>query len=131
MGPAETPDGPSTDIKTLVWDKPEISATSPLGLVLWTAIRASRSVRCAAKLNAQQCIPSWDFFATMWVKILCGWEALPECTLPGAETKLLMQALTAVQQTSVLHHPRVTVSGSRTPPSSGAHPENGNENSTK
>ena len=46
--------------------------------------------------------------------------ALPVCSLPGAEITLLIQALiqalTGMQQTSVLHHPRVTVSGSRTPP---------------
>ena len=52
----------------------------------------------------------------LWVKVLQQWERLPVSTLPTAEVTPLIQALTSMQQTSVLQHPRVTVSSSRTPP---------------
>ena len=73
MGPTETPDGPSTDAKTPLWDKPELSLTTPLGLVPWTATRASWSVRCAAKMSTQQWTVTWDFYVnvgkgTAWVE---------------------------------------------------------------
>ena len=52
----------------------------------------------------------------MWIKVLQQWDSLLEGTLPAAEITLLIQAPTPIQQTSVLQHPRVTVSNSRTPP---------------
>ena len=89
----------------------------PPPLTLWTAVRASWSTRCAAKNSAQHWTPSWDFFVAMWIEVLQQWERLPVGTLPTAEVTLLILAFTSMQQTSVLQHPRVTVSTSRTPSS--------------
>ena len=64
----------------------------------------------------RQWLPTWDLFVDMWIEVLRGWEELEQCTLPQAETSLLIEALSSMQQTLVLRHPRVVVSASRTPP---------------
>ena len=52
----------------------------------------------------------------MWVKVLTGWADLQGCTLPQEESRLLIHAIKSMQTTSVLQHPRVAVSSTRSPP---------------
>ena len=52
----------------------------------------------------------------MCVKVLLGWEEWESCTLPRAEASQLIEALLSMQQSTVLRHPRVVLSSSRSLP---------------
>ena len=52
MGPASTDHGPETDPTVILWDQPELSLTSPLGVTLWSVVRAAWSQRCMHKLHS-------------------------------------------------------------------------------
>ena len=60
MGPAATNHGPEMDPTIILWDQPELSLTTPLGITLWSAVRAAWSYRCMVKMNARMVRPSWD-----------------------------------------------------------------------
>ena len=68
------------------------------------------------KMNASAVRPSWDQFLTMWIKVLRGWEEHPTPTLPAGEVSLLVHALQSMKDHTVLQHPRVAVSNTRSPP---------------
>ena len=116
MGPATTDQRPETDPTAILWDQPELSLTTPLGITLWSAVRAAWSHRCMIKMNVRVVRPSWDQFLTLWIKVLRGWEEHPTPTLPAIEISLLVHALQSMQDHTVLQHPRVAVSTTRSPP---------------
>ena len=72
MGSAPTEHGPETDPTIILWDRLELSLTTPLGITLWSAVRAAWSHRCMVKMNAHVVHPSWDQFLTLWIKVLRG-----------------------------------------------------------
>ena len=88
MGPATTDHGPETNPTIILWDQPELSLTTPLGITLWSVVRAAWSHRCMVKMNARVVRPSWDQFLTPWIKVLRGWEEHPTPTLPANEISL-------------------------------------------
>ena len=116
MGLAATDHGPETDPTIILWDQPELSLTTPLGITLWSAVRAAWSHRCMVKMNAPVVRPSWDQFLTLWTKVLRGWEEHPTPTLPVGDISLLVHALQSMKDHTVLQHPRVAVSNTRSPP---------------
>ena len=116
MGPATTDHGPETDPTTILWDQPELSLTTPLGITLWSAVWAAWSHRRMVKMNVRVVHPSWDQFLTLWMKVLRGWEEHPTPTLPAGEISLLVHAVQSMKDHTVLQQPRVAVSNTRSPP---------------
>ena len=51
MGPAIFEDTTETDPEALLWDMPNLSLQSPLGLIMWTAVMASWNLRNAVKFR--------------------------------------------------------------------------------
>ena len=68
------------------------------------------------KLGMILCMAPWNFFASMWIKVLREWEDFAAYTLPQKEVTLMITALASMQQSTVRQHPRVVLSQSRTPP---------------
>ena len=116
MGPASTDHGPTTDPNVILWEQPELSLTTPLGVTLWSAVRAAWSQRCMHKHNGRMGHPTWDLFLTLWVRVLQGWEEHPTPTLPKEEITLLVHTRQSMCNHTVLQHPRVVVSSTRSPP---------------
>ena len=71
LGPAMTPE---TDPTIIIWEKPELSLTTLLGIVQSSVVIAAWSQHCMHKLNPRDGRPSWDQFLAMWVKVLSGWK---------------------------------------------------------
>ena len=115
MGPADLLDGLETDARVIMWENPENSLTTPLRLVLCTVVWPARSSTCAIKLSTTPGVVTWNFFLNMWIKVLRGWEGRDLCTLPQVETSLLVTALTSMHQSTVLKHPLVVLSQTRSP----------------
>ena len=88
----------------------KLSLTTPLGVTLWSAVRAAWSQRCMHKLHSRMGRPTWDQFLALWVKVLRGWEEHPTPTLPREEITPLVHALLSMTDNTVLQHPRVAVS---------------------
>ena len=63
---------PQTDPTVLLWEQPEVSLTTPLGVTLWSAVRAAWSQRCMHKLHSNMGLATWDQFLVLWVKVLWG-----------------------------------------------------------
>ena len=92
---------------------PVLSVTTPLGLVYWSAVRASWAVRCKHKFLQLTSPPSWSHFLRTWIKVLSEWEQHPSPSLPKNEITLLLHALKTMDATTVLEHPRVRVASDR------------------
>ena len=45
---------------------------------------------------------TWNFFLNTWIKLLRGWEELEARTLPKVEVSMLTEALSTMQQSTVL-----------------------------
>ena len=116
LGPAATPEGPVSDPTDILWENPILSLTTPLGVTLWSIVRAAWSQRCMHKLNQHMGRPTWDQFQALWLKVLRGWEEHPSPILPTDEITLLIKALESMRDGTVLQHPRVAVSSTRSPP---------------
>ena len=114
VGPASIDHGPTTDPSVILWEQPELSLTTPLGVTLWSAVRAAWSQQCVHKHNGRMGRRTWDLFLTLWVKVLQGWEEHPTPTLPREEIALLVHALQSMSHNTVLQHPKVAISN--TPP---------------
>ena len=112
MGPASTETNPTV----IMWEQPELSLTTPLGITLWLAARAAWSQRCRHKMHSRMGRPTWDHFLAGWVKVLEGWEQHPTPTLPKDEISLLVHALRSMKENTGLQHPRVVVSQTSSPP---------------
>ena len=86
MGPATTDHGPEMDPTGILWDQPELSLTTPLGITLWSAFRAAWSHKCMVKMNKRILRPSWDQFLTLWIKVLRGWGNTPRRHYPQVKS---------------------------------------------
>ena len=64
-GPATTENGPETAPIVILWEQPELSLTTPLGLTLWSAVRVSWSQWCMHKLHSNKGRPTWDQFSAL------------------------------------------------------------------
>ena len=60
LGPIPHEGGTVVDPKEVLINTPVLSVTTPLGLVYWSAVRASWSVRCKHKFLALAAPPSWS-----------------------------------------------------------------------
>ena len=114
-GPRTTDHGPETDPTSILWDQPQLSLTTPLGITLRSAVRAAWSHRCMVKVNARVVHPLWDQFLTLWITVLRGWEEHPTPSQPAGEISLLVHALQSIKDHTVLQHPRVAVSNTHSP----------------
>ena len=111
MGPASTGHGPETDPTVIVWEQPELSLTTSLGITSWLAARAAWSQRCRHKLHSRMGRPTWAHFMAGWVKVLEGWEEHPTPTVPKDEIPLLLHALQSMKENTG----RLVVSQTRSP----------------
>ena len=107
-----------TDPTVILWDRPELSLTTPLGIALWSVVRAAWAQRCLHKFNTRLPPPPlhgtsyWQYGERYWKD---GKEH-PTPTLPREEVRLLTHALISLRDTAILQHPRVAVSSTRSPP---------------
>ena len=84
-------------------------SSSPLGLVLWTAIMANWNLRNAVKFRDTP--PTWTIYLLQWMSILVQWYEHPFPTLPRAEIKELHAALGSMKDTGILQHPLCSTHG--------------------
>ena len=87
LGPADTEEGPVTDPTVILWDNPELSLTTPLGIAMWSIVRAAWAQRCLHKFNRRLPPPTWDQLLTSWITVLGEWEEHPTPTLPKDEVQ--------------------------------------------
>ena len=113
IGPIPHVGGTVVDPTEVLINTPVLSVTTPLGLVYWSAIRASWAVRCKHKFLQLASPPSWSHFPRTWIKVLSEWEQHPCPSLPKNEITLLLHALKTMNATTVLEHPRVRVASDR------------------
>ena len=105
--------GMVVDPKEVLINTPVLSVTTPLGLVYWSAVKASWAVRCKHKFLQLTAPPFWSHFLRTWIKFLSEWEQHPSPSLPKNEITLLLHALRTMDATTVLKHPRVRVASDR------------------
>ena len=86
---------------------PSLSLSSPLGLVMWSAVRASWRLCCSAKFDPQLGPPNWKQFLRLLIDTLAPWLEHPTPTLPHSETKMLLHCLRQLNGLDgLMDHPR-------------------------
>ena len=116
MGPVRLNVGSTEDVEDILSSMPALSLSSPLGLVMWSAVRAKWRMRCSHKFDPQPCPPHWNHFLRTWVNTLEPWMEHPTPTLPHFEIKMLLHGLGQLEgPDSLLDHPRANKPGSRPP----------------
>ena len=117
MGPVQLDEGSTEDPEEMLLSMPTLSLSSPLGLVLWSPVRASWCLRCALKFDPQPQPPHWKHFLRLWMATLEPWLEHPTPTLPHSEVMMLLHGLQQLDgPDGVLDHPRANQPGSRPPP---------------
>ena len=74
MGPVQLDEGSTEDPEEILLSMPSLSLSSPLGLVLWSAVRTSWRLRCALKFDPQPQPPHWKHFLRLWMATLEPWS---------------------------------------------------------
>ena len=113
IGPIPHEGGTVVDPKEVLINNPVLSVSMRLGLVYWSAIRASWSVRCTHKFLVLAAPPSWSHFLHTWIKILSECDEHPSPSLPKGEIALLLHAFKTMDTSTVLEQPRVRVASDK------------------
>ena len=117
MGPVPLDDGSIEDAGEILLSMPALSLSSPLGLVMWSAMCANWRIRCSHKFDPQPSPPHWSHFLRIWINTLEPWMDQPTPTLPHAEIKMLLHGLYQLGGSDgLLDHPQASQPGSRPPP---------------
>ena len=97
---------------------PSLSLSSPLGLVMWSAVRASWRLRCSFKFDPRPHPPHWKHFLNMWIIGLEPWLEHPTRTLPHSETTMLLHGLKQLEGPEALldHSRAMTPANPAVPP---------------
>ena len=117
MGPVQVGDGAIDDAEEILSSMPALSLSSPLGLVMWSAVRAHWRLRCSHKFNPKPSPPHWNHFLRLWINTMEPWMEHPSPTLPHIEVKMLLHGLDQLDgPDGLLDHPRANQPGSPPPP---------------
>ena len=86
----------------------------PPGMLPWSGILVSGTVRCKAKYQRQD--PNSHQFLGNWIFHLSGWQLLPTTPIPADRLALFLDALISLRDEGVLSHPLLNPLPATPPP---------------
>ena len=117
MGPVRVDDGTTDDADEILSSMPALSLSSPLGLVMWSAVCANWRMRCSHKFDPRPNFPHWNHFLRLWINTLEPWMDHPTPTVPHTKVKMLLHGLGQLDgPDGLLDHSRANLLGSHPPP---------------